>query len=75
MKKIVLYRGNGRLENLLHYLQTYTRTHIQQVYIRDLDMQFMRSETGKIDKMLCIKEGEMAIEEEEKDARTGRVSR
>lgn len=27
-------------------------------YIRDLDMQFMRSETGKIGKMLCIKGGE-----------------
>lgn len=28
-------------------------------YIRDLDMQFMRSEIGqKIGKMLCIKEGE-----------------
>lgn len=26
-----------------------------KVYIRDLDMQFMRSETGKIGKMLCNK--------------------
>lgn len=45
-----MYRGNGRLENLLCCI-TFKHIHVRNIqnrYIRDLDMQFMRSETGKI---------------------------
>lgn len=66
MKKTVLYRREIReLVALSSDMYTYAYTQ----HIRDLDMQFMRSETGKIGKMLCNEGRRKRCEEEEKDAR------